>query len=429
MLIPLGTDRPLRRASLVTPALVGLTVAAFLAQVLGRTADPGAWGRIESALAVVGGPGFRPWQLVTSAFLHADAIHLLGNMLFLWVFGRAVEDRLGRVGFLVFYLLAACASGAAHALVEKMTLHPAMDMPLSAFRELPPTLRDALLAGRSVTVWIPAIGASGAVAGVTGAFLVLFPRTRIRVFLWFFLIGRYEIPAWVFIVFQILWNLFGVSGAGDSNVAYVAHLAGYAFGFGVAFLLLWTRRLPRETYDLFTLARQAKRRREIREAYEASRRTAPERRRAAEGAAGREGPEADRLAELRAEVGRAVAAERLDEAAEAYRRLEEAFGGRARAATLPRNHQFALANHLYRAERYAEAARAYERFLEAYPTDRDADSVRLLLARVYAHALGRAGDARPLLERVAGGPEGDELRALAEAELAELGRGGAEEGR
>ena len=230
MLIPLGTDRPIRRPSVVTPTLIVLCVAAFVVQRwMDSTGDEGLF---ESRFWVFGGEGFAWYRTVTYAFLHGDFLHLAGNMLFLWVFGRPVEDRLGRVGFAALYLAGGVAAGLGHAWLERG----------------------------------PAIGASGAVSAVTGAFLVLFPRTRIRVLWFMIIISLMMAPAWFFIGLQIAWNILaGVSGTAG-NVAVIAHLAGYAFGFVVAFVLLASGLIAKEPYDLFSISRQAKRRQEFRSA-------------------------------------------------------------------------------------------------------------------------------------------------------------------
>ena len=138
-----------------SPALMVLCVATFLAQLLSRPGGgtPGDFGLFNQF--VLDPTGRRWWTLLTSIFMHADLLHLAGNMLFLWVFGPTVEDKFGRVWYTLFYLTAGLASGGSHLLFS-----------------------DA-----------PALGASGAIAGVTGAFLVLFPWTHIRVLSFFFIIG------------------------------------------------------------------------------------------------------------------------------------------------------------------------------------------------------------------------------------------------
>ena len=148
MFIPLGTDRLPKHRVIVTPILIGLNLAVFVAMLLLNRSNIATFDQtIEFGAA--SRTNFHVWGLLTAAFLHDphSLTHLGFNMLFLWVFGQAVESRLGWLGFAVFYLMGAVAASAAHMLIS-----PA-----------------------------PAIGASGAVAAVSGAFLVLFPRATIKV--------------------------------------------------------------------------------------------------------------------------------------------------------------------------------------------------------------------------------------------------------
>jgi membrane associated rhomboid family serine protease len=157
-----------------------------------------------------------------SMFLHGGWGHLLGNMLFLWVFGDNVEDRLGHFRYLIFYLAAGYAATAAHA-----------------------------LAGPHST--LPAIGASGAISGVLGAYLFLHPRSRILtlVFLGFF-IQTIEVPALVFLpIWFLIQFISGVSSLGvpeaqSGGVAWFAHIGGFIAGPILLFLLGgWRKRPPR----------------------------------------------------------------------------------------------------------------------------------------------------------------------------------------
>jgi len=142
-------------------------------------------------------------SFITATFVHGGWFHVLGNMLFLWVFGDNVEDRLGHAKYLLFYLLAGMAGGAAHIMTN----------PAST---------------------VPVIGASGAVAGVLGAYIIAFPRSRILalvpLFVIFFLA---EIPAIVFIAIWFVLQLFnGVASLGGTatTVAYWAHIGGFVIG-------------------------------------------------------------------------------------------------------------------------------------------------------------------------------------------------------
>jgi membrane associated rhomboid family serine protease len=164
------------------------------------------------------------WQGVfTAMFMHASWEHILGNMLFLWIFGNNIEDALGRVRFLAWYLAAGVAAMAAQ----------------SAVTIFFGTTRDAS---------IPNVGASGAIAGVLGAYFVLLPRARVLTLIFFGIILFREIPAiWflgVWIGLQI-WTggLSLLHPQGANGVAFFAHIGGFAFG--LATVLLVTRHRPR----------------------------------------------------------------------------------------------------------------------------------------------------------------------------------------
>lgn len=157
--------------------------------------------------------------IVTSIFLHAGWLHILGNMLFLWVFGDNVEDRLGHLGYLLFYL----AAGIAASFIQ-IIANP-----------------------DSIT---PVIGASGAVAGVLGAYIVYYTHATVRVVIpFFFLIFiPIPIPAWVMIGVWFLQNLvsgyatLAQSANPDAGVAWFAHIGGFVFGLLMAWLFAGNRR-------------------------------------------------------------------------------------------------------------------------------------------------------------------------------------------
>jgi membrane associated rhomboid family serine protease len=159
-----------------------------------------------------------PWGVswITAMFMHVSWSHLLGNMLFLVIFGKNVEDAFGRLGYLGLYF----AGGfAATMLQTAMTL----------------------LFGSESDAGVPMLGASGAIAVVLGAFLVLYPGARITTLVLFFIV---PIPAWLYLggwfLYQFLqahFALFSTSG-GDDGVAFFAHVGGFAFGFAVARWLL-----------------------------------------------------------------------------------------------------------------------------------------------------------------------------------------------
>lgn len=379
MIVPLGTDRPLSRPTLVTHILVWANVLIFAA---GMTLKQ-PWGNPElfadlHQRFILNPADLKPWTFLTYAFLHANFMHILGNMLFLWVFGPNVEDRFGRFGFLAFYLLGAAAAAGLHAAFQPN----------------------------------PVLGASGAVAAVTGAYLVLFPKTRINVFFLLVVIGTYQIPAWWFIGGQIVWDFIATGSGRGGRVAVLAHLGGYAFGIGTSMLLLATGILKREGYDLFSLSKQAARRRQFKEL---------EFQRTKAAAAVPDSPVAtDELARLRAEVTDAFNRNDRPAATAAYRRLLDRYGPTP-VALLTRRTHYELANILFSAGDHQTAATAYRLFLQGYPKDPETPVVRLMLGVINARYLNDPVSAKQdIHEALTGLPDGDH-KDLARELLAELG--------
>jgi len=217
--VPIYDDNPVRQAPVVTYALMGACVGAWLWQLtVGDQLTAFHYGMIPAALFGYWPPGVQPippWAtLFTSMFLHGGWLHLGSNMLFLWIFGNNVEDLLGRARFILLYL----SSGAVAALVQALSAKHAM---------------------------IPMVGASGAIAGVLGAYLITYPRANVHVFVWiviFFWIVT--VPAWILLGFWFAGQLFsGLSaGSGTPGVAFWAHVGGFAAGI-LLFLLIRTRRV------------------------------------------------------------------------------------------------------------------------------------------------------------------------------------------
>jgi membrane associated rhomboid family serine protease len=153
------------------------------------------------------------WTLVSSTFLHAGWMHLLGNMLFLWIFGDNLEEALGWVGFLAFYLLGGIGAGLCQWAAD----------PLSP---------------------VPTIGASGAIAAVMGGYLLLFPKARIDVLIFIVILIRIiPVPAWIVLVVWLAIQVFSGYGTDplSGGVAYWAHAGGFLVGF-VMMVPTWVRR-------------------------------------------------------------------------------------------------------------------------------------------------------------------------------------------
>jgi len=377
VLIPLGTDRPLARPTLITLAIIFVNVVVFAAGETISRVDPDRWRAIEELL-ILKPREFRWWGLFSYAFLHGGPMHIAGNMVFLWVFGPNVEDRFGRVGFLVFYLLGGAAAGGFHTFFNPN----------------------------------PVLGASGAIAAVTGAYLVLFPKTNIKtLFLIFF--SLIQVPAWWFIGARIAWDFYSTTGGWSGNVATGAHLAGYAFGAAIGMVLLWTKILPREVYDLFSISKQAVRRRQFRELQYAERKQRTTKTAAADPA------KTEALATARADVLERIAASDAAGASAAYRALLEAHG--EAFSLLNRNAQYDIANTLLKIGDHQTAATAYRLFLQGYPNDSEVPLVRLMIGLINVRYLNDPVRARQDLEAALEGLPGGHERDLAKELMAELG--------
>ena len=204
-MIPLRSTERIYSRTLVTAALIALNVLVFLYQATLNRYDLNAfasqWGIVPDQMR-----GMGMITLVTSMFLHGGWLHLIGNMLFLWVFGRNLEELIGGPKFLVFYLMCGVAAGVVHVIVNSHSV-------------------------------IPTIGASGAIAGVMGAYLIKFPRSRIitLIFIVFF-VTTAEIPAYFILLywfavqfFSGIWSL-GATDYTGGGVAWFAHIGGFLLG-------------------------------------------------------------------------------------------------------------------------------------------------------------------------------------------------------
>jgi membrane associated rhomboid family serine protease len=211
-MIPLGdADRRLLRLPLITALIIGANVLVFLSELAGGDAFVNRWSLVPAD--IVAG---RNWiTILTSMFMHAGWIHIIGNMLFFWVFGPEIEDVMGPVRYLLFYLLGGLA-----ATIAQVAIDP--------------------------TSTVPNLGASGAIAAVMGAFIITYPRDRIRTVLllgWFLQVAF--VPAIVLVGLWFLIQVFSEVGAlvqtQTGGVAYMAHVGGFAFG-AIAARLFESRR-------------------------------------------------------------------------------------------------------------------------------------------------------------------------------------------
>lgn len=214
-MFPIRDHNPSGSRPYVTWALILINVLVFASYwpVLYEPAKEAMFFRQWGAIPVAISDGAQTHTLFTSMFLHGNFLHLAGNMLFLWIFGDNMEDEMGHVGFLIFYILAGLGAGFAHVLSTPQS-------------------------------YVPMVGASGAIAGVMGGYLLFFPRAKIDIFL--FLLVWYKIfpvPAWLMLGIWFAIQL-GSALTVNSDFGGVAHWA-HAGGFliGILFTLpVWLRR-------------------------------------------------------------------------------------------------------------------------------------------------------------------------------------------
>ncbi|MFA5889427.1 MAG: rhomboid family intramembrane serine protease [Actinomycetota bacterium] len=232
-MIPLRDDNPIRRGAIVVPALIVINLVMFIFVqpsfgagtteqrnyavcsaaipyeiTHGRSAAEAARrGDVDPSSSIVRVqeafcPNKNVWlSVLRSMFLHAGFLHIAGNMLYLWIFGNNIEDRLGRARFLLFYLLCGLIA----------------------------TFAQSFVSPDSGT---PMVGASGAIAGVLGAYLLAFPRARVRTLVIFFFITIVDLPAVVVLGLWFLLQVFQGLGSvtGSTGVAYMAHVGGFIAG-------------------------------------------------------------------------------------------------------------------------------------------------------------------------------------------------------
>ena len=369
MIIPLGTDSRLRQTPYMNWALIGANVLVFvLFQHLRRlhghwTIDLGQIDDLSASELDLSPVAPRLYAFVSYAFLHAGWMHLLGNMLFLYIFGNNVNDKMGHIGYLGFYLAGAVFAGLAYVLMQS---------------------------GRA-----PVIGASGAIAAVTGAYLVLFPRSNVRVFYFWYFFGEYEIPSFWFILFFFGQDVF-LNFAGNTNVAHVAHIGGTIFGFGVCCVLLALQLLPRDQFDVVALLQRWNRRRQYRDmvskGFNPFEYGARER---SDGPPPPPDPKQEQIMNVRGAILEAAARHDSATAAHLYLQLKQLDPQQA----LPKQAQLDVANQLAGEQHYAQAAEAYETLLRAYPKADRLEELELMLGLIYSRYLNQYEKGRQHLQR------------------------------
>jgi membrane associated rhomboid family serine protease len=202
MIFPIKVTQPSYSKPVVTVLLIMANVLIFLHEFWLQMVDPYSLNHFM-ALYSLRPAYFHFANIFTSMFVHANWIHVIGNMLFLWVFGESVEDILGHGKFLLFYLLCGLAAGMAQMAID----------PLSR---------------------VPIVGASGAIAGVMGAYLVKFPKSRVVMLFWFFFFFTFDLPAWFMLIYwfglQFAGGIGSIAQTTQGGTAFFAHLGGFVIG-------------------------------------------------------------------------------------------------------------------------------------------------------------------------------------------------------
>lgn len=374
MILPIRTDSPLRSTPWMNWMLILANALVFFMEMLYP----------DIRMRYVLSP--RDPHLThyfTYAFLHEGWAHIIGNMLFLYIFGNNVNDKLGNLGYLAFYLAGGVFAGIGYVVTQSLPN--------------------------------PVLGASGAVAAVTGAYLVLFPRSSITIIYFFYLIGTFEIPSIYFIAFFFLKDLF-FSFTESTGVAHTAHVGGTLFGFVVGLSLLMVRLLPRDQFDILALAGRWNKRRQyqsmVRQGFDpfGHSTVAKDSRR----------PEVDAAArqayQLRGQITEALYRNDLAQAAQVYLQLL-AFDPQQ---VLSRQAQLDVANQLAHQQLYPQAAAAYEQFLRHYPNQDQAGQVQLMLGLIYSRYLQQYDKAREHLNLAVQRSRGEREAELAREELARI---------
>ena len=349
MLIPLKTDRPQRNRPIANWVIIGLNIVCFALQ---RSVP-----QIESTFLLwPGDPGLA--GIFGHAFLHGGILHLLSNMLFLYIFGNAINDALGNAAYVGFYLAGAAAAATLHLLVSDS----------------------------------PVLGASGAVSACSAAFLCMFPRSRIYAVFFLFIITTIVVPAFWFVGLFLIIDLFSgldqaITGHSD-GVARWAHLGGSAFGIIAALLLMKLNLVHREKFDGLAILARRKRRMEfsptvIGQTHYRAHDIVP---------VAAQNPVDAKAQQLRGDIQQAFDDDQPPVAAEKY--LELLRVDPRQVLSLPQ--QIIVARHLQSAGRHAEAATVYELLLERHanpdrvkrPDDLlEAAQIRLMLGLIYARYL------------------------------------------
>jgi membrane associated rhomboid family serine protease len=373
MILPIRTDSPLRSKPWMNWAIILANIGAYVIQAK------------HPQLTTIYELNPRDPSLLTYftySLMHANWPHVIGNMLFLYIFGNNVNDKMGQLGYLGFYLAGGIVAGIGYSLTQATAV----------------------------------VGASGAVAAVTGAYLALFPRSMITVFYFIIIaIGSFEIPSLWFIVFFFIQDLVMNFSGQQTGVAHMAHLSGSMFGFGVCFALLAVELLPRDQFDLLAVFQRWNKRRQYRElvskGYDPFGYIPP-----AVRSPSRPDPNLLKIQDLRAEISEAIAHHNHPRAALLFLELKALDAQQV----LSRQAQLEVANQLASQQMYPQAAEAYEQFLKHYANFEQIEQVELMLGLIYARYLNRYAQAKEYLLRALARLHDERAQELARAELTRI---------
>lgn len=364
LVLPIRTASVSRTPPLANYALIAVNAIVFLLTLLFQPSSRGD-NTIASIKELLYFHSFAPQlhQFVTYQFLHADAWHLFGNMLFLWVFGNSVNGKMGHLPYLLFYLSCGIFAAWGYAVTNPQNFQ--------------------------------LVGASGAVAGITTAYLALFPRCRVTTLLWLFLfIHFFELPAMLIIGLKIIvWdNILAPQFSPGGSTAHGAHLAGYFFGFAASLMMLAVRALPRDQFDILALWKRWNQRRELSAALAVPGASAVAR----YGSVARVKPltpqqqaeqekQLDEMTALRGQISERIDTGDTPGAATLYEQLVL----KDPRQCLPERQQLTIAREFYASGRFPQAALAFDRFAESYQRSPELANVKLLLGIVYARDLAQ----------------------------------------
>lgn len=365
MLIPIGTTIQHRRQPYVTYFIIGLNLLVFAMQwTILRSGGQNSQNELLRYFAQLESEGqlsslhFHFVSLITYQFLHAGWMHILVNMVFLLPFGKAVEDRMGHVGFAVFYLGCGAIGGFVHTLLYVS----------------------------------PVVGASGSVCAVVAAFIVLAPKTKIHVLVIFFIIGMYAVPSLLLVGFFVALDTFSLLasllGNNSNPTAWIVHLMGYLSGFLLTFTALTFGIIRSSEFDLPMMVRQFFRRRAMKQCIIDPPQFPKE-------SDAEDQPEAT----LRLAIAEDAISGNIERATIQYLEGIQTYP----SLTIDRRTHHLIGSSLLQNNKTEEGVEVFERYLSEHKKAKDCPEVALLLAAKYARNLDNPSRASVLLKHYSKG--------------------------